>query len=279
MSHSDPASSPEPNPTKPGVLATDRPVASDPSAAPSASRLVAMAVMAGLIAGVVSWLIGEAVVTVFRPPYQATHVMGQTIMKASFQDQSAADTKNATLAFAVLGGMLGAALGMAGGLARKSTRAGLESSVVGLVLGVALGALASLALLPVYFMALERAQEELSRDLTLPLFVHGGIWAACGLAGGLAFGIGLGVGRTRVINAALGGLMGAVVGAVLYEVIGAMAFPTGKTTIPLPIDGKVRLLARLLVATLSGMLAAVVINMQGRQPNTAKHTPRSQSLD
>ena len=47
------------------------------------------------------------------------------------------------------------------------------------------------------FDALDKAQEELSRDLTLPLLIHGGIWAACGLAGGVALAIGLGAGRTR----------------------------------------------------------------------------------
>jgi len=234
---------------------------------------VATAILAGLVAGIVSWLVGEAVINAFRPPYHAQNVMGQTIMKASFKDQSAADVKNATLAFAVLGGVLGAALGTAGGLARKSAWAGIVSSVVGLVLGGVLGAGSSLALLPVYFTALDRAQEELSRDLTLPLLVHGGIWAACGLAGGVAFGIGLGAGRTRVINAALGGLIGAVVGAALYEIIGATAFPTDKTTSPLAMTGKARLLARLLVAILSAMLAAVVINMQGRQPSTTRRTP------
>ena len=150
--------------------------------------------MAGLVAGVVSWLIGEAVVTVFRPPYQAQNVMGQTIMKATFEDQSAADTKNATLAFALLGGVLGAALGMAGGVARG--RPGREwyrrSSALFWARCWAPGR--RCALLPFYFRALDKAQEDLSRDLTLPLLVHGGIWAACGLAGGAAFGIGLGRG-------------------------------------------------------------------------------------
>jgi hypothetical protein len=279
MLHSNPASSSEPNLTRPEVSAPDRAGAFDRSAMPSASRLVALSVVAGLVVGVVSWLIGETVVTVFRPPYHAQHVMGQTIMRAAFKDQSAADTKNATVAFALLGGLLGAALGMAGGLARKSTRAGLESSVVGLVLGVVLGTAASLALLPVYYIALERGQEELSRDLTLPLFVLGGIWAACGLAGGVALGIGLGVERTRVIKAALGGLIGAVVGAVLYEMIGAMAFPTDKITYPLATTWAARLLARLLVASLSALIAAVVINMQGRRPSTPKQTLLSHPLD
>jgi hypothetical protein len=69
MLHSHPASGPEPNPTAAEVAATDRPGASEPSATPSASRLAAMAMIFGLAAGVVSWLIGESVVNMFRPPF------------------------------------------------------------------------------------------------------------------------------------------------------------------------------------------------------------------
>jgi hypothetical protein len=274
MIHSDPASSSELTPSRAEGPVPAAAGASDPSALPTARRLVTMAIVAGLAAGVVSWLIGESVVTVVRPPYQVQNIMGQTILKATFKDQSAADLKNATLAFALLGGVLGAALGIAGGLVRRSARAGTVSSVVGLLLGGMMGAAASLAFLPVYYSALERAQEELSRDLTLPLFVHGGIWAACGLAGGVMFGIGLGAGWTRTINAAIGGLVGAVLGAVLYEMIGAIAFAGDKTTIPLATTWKARLLARLLVATLSAMLAAVVINMGTRRPTMAQRMPQ-----
>jgi hypothetical protein len=133
------------------VPATERLDASNASGTLTAGRLVRFALGAGLLAGVASWIVGEWVLHVFVPPFQVQNVMGQTIMKASFEDQSSADFKNATLAFAVLGGVLGAALGMAGGIARRSTQAGMKSSVVGLVLGAVLATGASLALLPFYF--------------------------------------------------------------------------------------------------------------------------------
>jgi hypothetical protein len=245
-----------------------------PATVSSIGRLVAWALGAGLLAGVASWLIGEAAFNAFRPPYQAQHVMGQVIMKATFADQSAADSKNATLAFAVLGGLLGIALGMVGGLARQSARAGAVAAAAGLVLGGVLGAVASWALLPVYFHALAVAQEALSRDLTLPLLVHGGIWAACGLAGGVAFGIGLGGGRAVVVKAGFGGLLGAILGAALYELIGASVFPAQKTTSPLSTTWGTRLLARLLVCSLSAMLAAALVNLSGRRPAGASQSSR-----
>jgi hypothetical protein len=253
-----------PDPTSSELPATDHLDKSNASTTITAGRLVPLALGAGLLAGVASWLVGELILHVFVPPYVAHQVMGQTIMKASFEDQSAADTKNAALAFAVLGGFMGAALGMAGGIARRSTKAGIASSALGLVSGAVLGALTSLALLPFYFRALDKAQEELSHDLTLPLLVHGGIWAACGLVGGAAFAIGLGAGRTPLMKAAFGGLIGAFLGAALYQLIGATAFPHDNTTSPLAAFWIARVLARMLVATFSGLLAAVAISTAPR---------------
>jgi hypothetical protein len=273
MIDSDAVSGPLPDPRTSEVPATDRKGASNASSTPTAGWLVPLALGAGLLAGVASWFVGELVLHVFVPPYEAQHVMGQTIMKASFKDRSAAETKNATLAFAVLGGLLGATLGMAGGIARRSTKAGMGSSALGLVLGAVLGAGTSLALLPLYFRALDKAQEELSRDLTLPLLVHGGIWAACGLAGGVAFAIGLGAGRIRLVKAAVGGIIGAVLGAALYELIGAIAFPQDNTSSPQATIWIARLLARLLVATLSSLLAAVAVSTVARRPAGLARTP------
>jgi len=237
---------------------------------PRAGWLATLAACTGLLAGVGAWLIGEAALTAFRPPYERQQVMGQTILKASFQDQSAADCKNAALAFAALGGLLGLALGLAGGLARRNVSSGVKAGVVGLVLGGLLAASASLAIVPVYYRALDRAQEEMSHDLVLPLMVHGGIWSVCGLAGGIAFGIGLGGGRARVLNAALGGLIGAALGAALFEMIGAMAFPAAKTTSPISFTWGSRLFARLLVACLTGLVAAAIV----KGPEPSPRAPR-----
>ena len=260
-------SNPEPiNSVKADRHAADHRAAFGISELPAPRHLLMMALGAGLFAGIVSWLIGEILVTAFRPAYQAQNVMGQTIMKASFKDQAVADFQNAALAFAVLGGTLAAALGMAGGLARKSMRAGIISSVVGLGLGMILGIAASIVMLPIYFNALERTQEELSRDLTLPLVVHAGIWAACGLAGGAAA-------RNRTRGGAhthdqrgnrradrcdRGG------GPLRDDRCGSLSHsshdePAGD------ISERARLFARLMVATVSAMAAAALLNMQSRK--------------
>jgi hypothetical protein len=240
---------------------------------PPTGRLVAWALGAGLLAGVASWLIGELARDTFRPPLYQQNVMGHVLMKATFADQSSADFRNATLAFAVLGGFMGGVLGIAGGLARRSTAAGTKAAAVGVVFGSLVGAICSLGLLPVYFRALDVAQEQLSRDLVLPLMIHSGIWAACGLAAGIAFGLGLGVGMAQVARSGIGGLIGAALGACIYEITGAMVFADHMTTSPLSLTWSTRLLARLLVATLSAVMAAVFVSTAAGHTDGSIRTP------
>jgi hypothetical protein len=239
-------------------------------ALPGAGRLMLAGLAAGILAGVSSWLIGEIAIRVFRPPLVRQEVMGQVIYRATFEDQSSADTKNAALAFAALGGSLGLALGIAGGLAGNCRAAAARAGAVGALLGSTLAAAATLAILPAYYREVDRAVEEMSQNMTVPLLVHGGIWAACGLSGGVAFGLGTGGGWRRVINAALGGLIGAVLGAALYEMIGAMAFPASRTANPISWTWHSRLFARLLVASLVGLVASAVFNMQTQLPRPAQ---------
>ena len=240
---------------------------------PRTGKLLVWALGAGLLAGTASWLIGEVARDTFKPPLETYHVMGQVVMKANFKDQSAADFRNATLAFAVLGGLMGTALGIAGGLAIQSTAAGTAAAAIGVVSGSLLGGGASLGLLPVYFRTLDVAQEALSHDLVLPLMIHGGIWAACGLAGGVAFGLGLRVGATQIVTSGIGGLIGAALGAAIYELIGAMAFAGDMTTRPLSLSWSTRLMARLLVATLAAATAAAFVSPSSRCPGGSIRTP------
>ena len=107
----------------------------------------------------------------------------------------------------------------------------------------------------------------------MPLAVHDGIWAACGLAGGVAFGFGLGGERTKVAVAGMGGLIGAALGGALYELIGAMVFPGDQTTNPLSVTWRTRLLARLLVATLGAVAAATVVSAARRSPGITLRRP------
>ena len=227
--------------------------------APAApGRDVGLATIAGLLAGLLAWSVGELTVKAFRPPTHVQNVMGQAIERATFEDRAAADAKNATLAYTAFGLLLGAGLGAAGGMARGSSRRAALGAATGGGLGAVLSFGAALMLLPVYFRAEDMSQAELSRDLTIPLLVHVGCWSAAGLAAGVAYGIGRGGGSSRVACAALGGALGGAVGAALYEVFCASALPHSGSTTPLPWSMTARLVARVLVAVGTGFLSALV---------------------
>jgi hypothetical protein len=261
MSHVDPDREPVP------TLA-ERPTASGPAAPsttnkayagePATPLLLAIALTAGVVAGLASWGVGEVTVQSFGPSYKLTPEQSRSIAAATherFRRVQQATTQRATAAYGALGAALGLALGLAGGVARRSATMGLMAAVLGFALGGAAGAGATQGLLPIYFHAQMTSEDHLATNMTLPLLVHGGIWTTAGLAAGLALGLGLG-GWGRAARAAIGGALGAVFGTFLYELAGAIAFPTAATSEPIAAERYARLLAHLGVAVFVALGAA-----------------------
>jgi hypothetical protein len=221
-------------------------------------RLWAFALGAGLLAAVLSWLAGEAVVELYQPKTHVVQGMGGPMSISSSSELAVALAKNSTIAFGLLGGILGLALGFAGGMARSSTPAGIKAALVGLVLGILAGAGTSQLVLPVYNRVVDRYEDKVSVNVAVPLLMHGVIWGAIGAAGGLAFGIGTG-GLSRMVQGLVGGLIGACLGAVAYEILGGFLFPLAETVQPLSITWESRLLARSAVTILAAGGAAFAI--------------------
>jgi hypothetical protein len=213
-------------------------------------RLWSLALGAGVLAGLVSWLGGEACRDLIKPPRHAVNSKGLVLKLTDRREGAAADAKNAGLAFVILGAALGGGLGVAGGLVRRSARVASWAGLVGLVTGAAAAGGMSLVLLPAYNAYQQRHPDEAFRDLVLPLLVHAGVWSAAGAAGGLAFGLGLGQ-RGALLRAVIGGFIGAAVGAMAYELIGAAAFPAARTAQFVSATWETRLLARLAVTVLA----------------------------
>jgi hypothetical protein len=212
---------------------------------------------AGLVAGLAAWLIGEQSLHLFTPArvWRTGKVDAVSRLKPTIATVRAADTKNAALAFSILGASLALALGGAGGFAQRSSRQALTAGLAGLVFGGALVPAVTLTALPLYYRAkdLDRSQD----DLVLSLGTHVGIWSMVGVGGGLALGLGLG-GRGRLVSALGGGLVGAALGTVVFEFLGAVAFPIeAYTAEPISNTPGSRLLARLLVAIGTSAGAAV----------------------
>jgi hypothetical protein len=214
------------------------------------ATVAAWTIGAGLLAGLIAWAAGERLCVAFLPPVTMLQGEGGTRAFFTLQDLATADTRNATLCFAVLGGALGAGLGAAGGLSRKNGRSAASAALVGLIAGAAVSAGITALLLPPYYAYQMRTPDRELRGLFLPLFVHIGLWAPAGAAAGWAFARGLAPrGGTPAI--VLGGLLGAAGGALVYEFVAALAFPLEETHHVISDSPWTRLLARVAVTTLA----------------------------
>jgi hypothetical protein len=224
------------------------------------SRLLAFAAAAGLLAGVASLLAGELV----QRRYHNALLAPLSIHPSPEDMRRWKDARlySATLTFTMMGGILGLAMGWAGGSARRSVSAGARAAILGLFLGTAAAAPLALFLVSVFF----KSHDPQSVDLVLPLLTHGAIWSAIGAVGGLAFGLGLG-GQGRWKATLVGGLLGAAAATIIYELVGALAFASDKTDLPVSFSITTRGMAHLLVAICSAVGAALAL----RQINSYRH--------
>jgi len=232
---------------------------------PSLRRLWIAALAAGVVAGALGWLGGEAIHGLFLPPIRT--VSGAE----AAEDLKAANIgleKEANIAFAMLGGAVGLALGLAGGVSRRSVGGAAVAAVAGLVLGTAAAFGAALPLIAIASHSVDRMND----DMVFSILLLGGIASAIGLSGGLAFGIGLGDPR-RIIPAALGGLLGAALGTAFYQVLGTLVFPLDQSAAPLPTTGTSRLVARMAIPLF--IAAFTVVLVRGPRSRTKTKTPLS----
>jgi hypothetical protein len=229
------------------------------SSSPRRGPVLALALAAGVTAGLLSWLAGEASYDFIRPAKEPVEMMGMTQIQPTSRTMSVADTRNAALAFGALGGLLGLALGAAGGLSSRSLRATGWGGLVGLVVGGAAGAGMAMLVGPLVFKLSSRPDLPAwlnPEGMILPMLIHGAAWCSIGAAGGLALAVGLGLGPRGLGRAMLGGLLGAALGTVLFEAVGARFFPLAQTTNLIATSSWARLLARVLVTTFAALGAA-----------------------
>ncbi|WP_152054398.1 hypothetical protein [Tautonia marina] len=258
-----------------GSAAVSTPVVENPSkaAAPIRSgRCWGLAMLVAVIAGVGAWLGGEAIYGRFMPPLMATSGFPSIEeVQANTRARQSGTTLEATLTTALLGGLLGLGLGVVGGVVRGSGRSAGIAGLSGLVLGAGAGALATQALMPVYFQFYNPDQD----DLIVAILIQGAIAAAMGAGVGAALGVGIaggwGEARTRdgrgvVVRSLVGGLFGAVLGILVYQIVGVMAFPLDQTSKPLSTSSGSRMLALVAVAVLVA-LGAVKGALQPPSPS------------
>jgi hypothetical protein len=205
----------------------------------------AIALAAGVAAGLVSWLAGEGVHGIFRPQVFPVKVVFITYIQPTIASLNAADLKNATLVFTILGAVTGLAMGIAGGLVGRSLSRGLVVGLGGLAAGGLVGGLASLGLLPLSF----RRVVPNPNDLLSPILIHAGIWMAIGAVGGLAFAVGMRCAR-RSVDAVVCACLGAFLATLVYHGLGEALFPDAGSTELVATSTFVRFLAVFLVTVL-----------------------------
>jgi hypothetical protein len=211
--------------------------------------------LAGLVAGLISWYAGELTYEWFPAELRpAKTSMGQDVMDVTPETARVSVTKSALFSSALLGGTLGLCFGLAGGLSRGAVRMAMAAGLFGLVLAAAAGFSATYALLRVYFATRADSAESIGSSLV----IHAAIWSAIAAFAGLALGLGL-ADKRRAPRALLGAAVGGALGAVIYEVAGCIAFPYAKTTQMISVTWETRLMARLLVSLLAAIGAAVFL--------------------
>jgi hypothetical protein len=213
-----------------------------------------LAALAGVVAGLVAFGVGEAIYNVIPAAPVEQNISGNRVMLPNRATNKAADTQNAALAFGALGVCLAGFMGVAGGLARRSTASALIGGLFGSVVGMALGTGLSLLLIPSLLNARDYYSDY---DIVISLVMHGIIWGLLGAVAGLAFVAG--ISQWRLLGRAVtAGFMGGSLGAAAFELMGAIAFAAAETDEPVSATWTTRLLARLLV-TLGVAVALVLV--------------------
>jgi|GEM_PF-2024621 len=221
-------------------------------------RCWGLAILAGLVAGVVSWLGGEAIYGRFIPPLIATSGF-PTIeeIQAAKRARNAGVTMEAGLTAVMMGAALGLMLGLAGGGVRKSGRAAAIAGLAGLFLGGVGAAVATWSLMPAFLRIYDPDKDV----LLVALLVHGSIATVIGAGVGTAFGAGISGGirgeRHGLIGRTiLGGLLGAAAGMLIFQIVGMMVFPLDHTTLPVSKSSNSRLASHVLLTLLASAGAA-----------------------
>lgn len=221
---------------------------------------------AAVIAGLLTWAVGEKTYRLYRPSKEA--YANRYAFAELLRQELVADRKNGAIAFGTFGACLGLLCGAAGGMERRSTSGLVTAALAGLVSGGLLSGAAGYLIAPM----LPRYYDDADPTILLPLLVRGGIVAAVGLTAGLAFGLGR-EGPSGLWRPLAGGLIGSLIGIMAFEMIYALAFPTVRNDNAIPLSTTIRLLCYLSVAI--GVAAGMLMMDLGRtrSPDAVRQAP------
>jgi hypothetical protein len=237
--------------------------------------LWSLALAAGIVAGGLSWKLGEQYVGYHQPSLEASE--DPYAFNRLNAELSVANTKNAAIAFGILGGLLGGLLGVVGGVAKRSMPLTIVSGLVGAVLGTAAGAAPAFGVIPYHYTHFNHPElEHESYFLPLAAGVHFSMWGLLGAVSGLALALGLHGARPKMLALGfLGGFIGALIGTVVYESIGAVAMPMDRTSDPISETSTSRMVARMAVAVATALFTVLVLTRSAQHKRASERSSLS----
>jgi len=182
----------------PGLSDTPAYTQRKPSSNVTSATLWQLAI-AGLIGGLLAWLLTELIIDQDQVYYQWTVEL----------------LINASILFSIVGGIIGAFLGSVEGITSRVAEKTFIGIAIGFLVGFMGGAVGGFTGQFVYGI-MGGGQHV---NIIMQILVRGFGWALAGLFIGLGQGLGTGGGK-KVINGLLGGLIGGTIGGLLFDLIG-----------------------------------------------------------
>jgi hypothetical protein len=210
-----------------------------------------IALACGAAAGVVGWTAGELTHGAFKPELVKQVTISGTFIQPSLVTQSAADFKNAMLAFAILGGVMVLAMGLAGGLAARSVIRGLVVGLSGAIIGALVGAGVTKVALTLFYRRLAPDPN----DVMTPILAHGAIWTALAAVTAIAFAIAIKA-RRDLFYIVVNSCVAAFSASFLYHTAAEGLFPAANSSEPIASSAAARLLAAVFLTMLVAVGAA-----------------------
>lgn len=200
-----------------------------------------LVLVAGVVAGLAAWVVGESPIFRTEAARERVNLMGQVLITETPETMARAERQWSAGVLGSLGGLLGLVLGLLGGRSRGS-KAMFLGGLAGFLGGAVVGVVGPLVLMPI--LAPPRSG---ASDLTRALALHFALWGPIGLVAGAAFGLGAGARGNELARAALGGMLGALGAALVFDLLGAGVFPLAATHRAISARPETRLLACVLL--------------------------------
>jgi large-conductance mechanosensitive channel len=230
-------------------------------------RVAIFLMAASVLAGGLTWGLGEAKLLIVEPKLFPMETMGVKHMGRTQVGDRAAERATAARTFGALGGLTGLLLGVAAGLGAGSVSRAVRGGVVGLAVGLVVTAAVTFFMVPMY----HRFKESIGDDIVASLIMHGSNWAPVGIASGIAVALAVGAANFgRWIRLILAGLIGSLVGTAIYELVGAVAMANDETGEVLAQSSTARLMAMVAVALGTAVVLALAVAEKRKREGALK---------